>query len=35
MAAARPTGDVEIWDLETRSPIRSLDGHVKAITSIE
>ena len=35
VAAARPTGDVEVWDLETRSPIRSLDGHVKAITSIE
>lgn len=35
VAAARPTGDVDIWDLETRSAIRSLDGHVKAITSIE
>ena len=35
VAAARLTGAVEIWDLETRAPIRSLDGHVKTITSIE
>ena len=34
VAAARLTA-IEIWDLETRAPIRSLDGHVKTITSIE
>jgi len=26
---------VQIWDLETRAPIRWLDGHVRAITNIE
>lgn len=35
IAAARLNGSAEIWDLETRAPIRWLDGHVKTITSIE
>lgn len=35
IAAARVNGSAEIWDLETRAPIRWLDGHVKTITSIE
>jgi COMPASS component SWD1 len=35
IAAARNNGSAEIWDLETRAPIRWLDGHVKAVTSIE
>ncbi|KAF9521669.1 WD40-repeat-containing domain protein [Crepidotus variabilis] len=35
VAAARPTGAVEIWDLETRAPIRSFEGHVRGITSID
>jgi len=35
IATARSNNCAEIWDLETRAPIRLLDGHVKAITSIE
>ncbi|KAF8966453.1 WD40-repeat-containing domain protein [Flammula alnicola] len=35
IAAARLNGSAEIWDLETRAPIRWLDGHVKTITSID
>ncbi|KAF8164829.1 COMPASS complex protein [Crassisporium funariophilum] len=35
IAAARNTGSTEIWDLETRAPIRWLDGHVKAVTCID
>lgn len=35
IASGRLNGSAEIWDLETRAPIRWLDGHVKAITSIE
>ncbi|KAF9004774.1 COMPASS complex protein [Cyathus striatus] len=35
IAAGRNNGSVEVWDLETRAPIRYLDGHVKAITSID
>ncbi|KAF8876289.1 COMPASS complex protein [Gymnopilus junonius] len=35
IAAARLNGPAEIWDLETRAPIRWLDGHVKSITSID
>ncbi|KAF5322795.1 hypothetical protein D9619_001174 [Psilocybe cf. subviscida] len=35
IAAARANGSVEIWDLETRAPIRWLDGHVKNITSVD
>ncbi|KAF4616164.1 hypothetical protein D9613_011428 [Agrocybe pediades] len=35
IATARLNNCAEIWDLETRAPIRRLDGHVKAITSID
>uniref|UniRef100_A0A8H7XZC7 WD40 repeat-like protein n=1 Tax=Psilocybe cubensis TaxID=181762 RepID=A0A8H7XZC7_PSICU len=35
IASGRLNGSAEIWDLETRAPIRWLDGHVKAITSID
>lgn len=35
IAGGRPDGVAIIWDLETKSSIRDLDGHVKAITSIE
>ncbi|PPR02510.1 hypothetical protein CVT26_011994, partial [Gymnopilus dilepis] len=35
IAAARLNGPAEVWDLETRAPIRWLDGHVKSITSID
>ncbi|KDR74432.1 hypothetical protein GALMADRAFT_71102, partial [Galerina marginata CBS 339.88] len=35
IAAARLSGSVEIWDLETRAPIRWLDGHVKGVTNVD
>ena len=35
IAAGRAIGSAEIWDLETRAPIRWLDGHVRGVTSIE
>ena len=35
VAAGRPDGIALIWSLDTRAVIRYLDGHVKAITSIE
>ncbi|CAA7270747.1 unnamed protein product [Cyclocybe aegerita] len=35
IAAARLNGSAEVWDLETRAPIRWYDGHVKTITSID
>ncbi|PPQ70476.1 hypothetical protein CVT24_013283 [Panaeolus cyanescens] len=35
IAAARLDGSAQIWDLETRGTIRTLDGHVKALTSID
>ncbi|TFK43045.1 WD40-repeat-containing domain protein [Crucibulum laeve] len=35
IAAGRANGSAEIWDLETRAPIRWLDGHVKALTSLD
>lgn len=35
VAAGRPDGIAIIWDLDTRAPVRWLDGHVKAITSVE
>ncbi|KAF8632023.1 hypothetical protein AX17_004966 [Amanita inopinata Kibby_2008] len=35
IAAGRVDGSVVIWDLETRSPVRYLDGHIKTVTSID
>ncbi|OSX60574.1 hypothetical protein POSPLADRAFT_1047985 [Postia placenta MAD-698-R-SB12] len=35
VAAGRPDGIAIIWDLDTRAPVRWLDGHVKAITSVD
>lgn len=35
IGAGRIDGSAVIWDLETRSPVRWLEGHVKAVTSIE
>ncbi|TFK74390.1 COMPASS complex protein [Pluteus cervinus] len=35
IGAGRFDGSVSIWDLETKAPVRLLDGHVKAITSID
>lgn len=29
------TGPTIVWDLETKGPVRWLDGHVKAVTSLE
>ena len=26
---------VEIWDAETKGLVRTLDGHVKAVTSVQ
>jgi len=35
VAAGRSDGSAAIWDLETRSTVRWLEGHVKGITSVE
>ncbi|KAK2462310.1 hypothetical protein APHAL10511_005616 [Amanita phalloides] len=35
IAAAKFDGSTDIWDLETRSPIRCLNGHVKSVTSVD
>lgn len=35
VAAARADGSTTIWDLDTKNAIRWLEGHVKAVTSIE
>lgn len=35
VAGGRPDGSAVIWDLDTRAPIRWLEGHVKAVTSVE
>lgn len=35
VAAGRPDGTAAIWDLDTRSAVRWLDGHVKGVTSVE
>lgn len=35
VAAGRSDGSAAIWDLETRSSVRWLEGHVKGITSVE
>ncbi|PFH50346.1 hypothetical protein AMATHDRAFT_4081 [Amanita thiersii Skay4041] len=35
VAGGRADGSAVVWDLETRSPIRTLDGHVKTVTSID
>ena len=35
IAGARPDGKTYIWDLDTKSLIRRMGGHVKMITSIE
>lgn len=31
----RLDGSAAVWDLETRTQVRSFDGHVKAVTSLE
>lgn len=35
VAAGRSDGSAAIWELETRAAVRWLEGHVKAITSVE
>jgi WD40 repeat protein len=35
VGTGRNNGAAAIWDLETRAPIRWLEGHVKAVTSLE
>lgn len=35
LGTGRTDGSVAIWDLDTRAAVRTLDGHVKAVTSIE
>ncbi|KAF8629362.1 hypothetical protein AX15_003493 [Amanita polypyramis BW_CC] len=35
IAAAKLDGSTDIWDLETRSPARCLNGHVKSVTSVD
>ncbi|KDQ28785.1 hypothetical protein PLEOSDRAFT_1111940 [Pleurotus ostreatus PC15] len=35
LATGKLDGSSSIWDLETRSAIRLLDGHVKAVTSVD
>ncbi|EKM75695.1 hypothetical protein AGABI1DRAFT_122989 [Agaricus bisporus var. burnettii JB137-S8] len=35
IAAGKQNGSVVIWDLETKNPVRVLDGHVRGITCID
>ncbi|TFY61031.1 hypothetical protein EVJ58_g4767 [Rhodofomes roseus] len=35
VAGGRPDGSAVVWDLDTKAPIRWLEGHVKAVTSVE
>ncbi|EPT03135.1 hypothetical protein FOMPIDRAFT_130234 [Fomitopsis schrenkii] len=35
VAGGRPDGSAVIWDLDTKAPIRWLEGHVKAVTSVD
>lgn len=35
LGTGRTDGSVAIWDLDTRAAVRTLDGHVKAVTSID
>lgn len=35
IVGARPDGKAYIWDLDTKSEVRRLEGHVKGITSVE
>ena len=35
LAAGKVDGLAVIWDMDTKGPVRYLDGHVKAITSVE
>lgn len=35
VAAARPDGGARVWDLDTKSIVRYLEGHVKGVTCVE
>lgn len=35
VADGRNDGSAAVWDLETRAPVRTLEGHTKGVTSIE
>lgn len=35
VGAGCPNGSAAIWDIETRAPVRWLEGHVKAVTSLD
>ncbi|KAI0346972.1 WD40 repeat-like protein [Trametopsis cervina] len=35
VAAGRPDGSARIWDLNTKSTVRWLEGHVKGVTSVD
>ena len=35
VAAGRADGSARIWDLDTKSTIRWLEGHVKGVTCVE
>ncbi|KDQ65048.1 hypothetical protein JAAARDRAFT_64839 [Jaapia argillacea MUCL 33604] len=35
VASGRNDGSAGIWDLDTRAAVRSLDGHVKGVTSVD
>ncbi|KAG6896866.1 hypothetical protein C0992_005557 [Termitomyces sp. T32_za158] len=35
LGVGRSNGTAAVWDLETRARIRSLEGHVKAVTSLD
>lgn len=35
VAAGRPDGSARIWDLDTKSTVRWLDGHVKGVIAVE
>jgi COMPASS component SWD1 len=35
LAAGGSNGLVEVWDAETKGLVRILDGHVKAVTSVQ
>ena len=35
VAAGRADGSARVWDLNTKSTVRWLEGHVKGVTSVE
>ncbi|KAF5364209.1 hypothetical protein D9756_000928 [Leucocoprinus leucothites] len=35
IAAGKQNGSVVIWDLDTKAPVRVLDGHVRGVTSVD